>query len=78
MRYVFTRNLVVDTPKGNRAFQAGDEIDGKEILPGCLQSCLQNRSLAVPEPKKPASKQTKKKDNETPALPAAAAGDAAE
>lgn len=47
MRYVFQRDLVAPNAKGvNQPFAAGDEIDGKDILPGALASCLQNRSLA--------------------------------
>jgi hypothetical protein len=57
--YEFKQAITVDTPNGNEAFAAGDQIEAKDVLPGCLQSLLR-LNIVVEVPVKPVAPPAKK------------------
>jgi hypothetical protein len=68
MKYQFKQSMAADTPTGTKQFRAGDVIGDKDILPGCLASCIYTG--AVCEHTVPAAPAPKAQESTPPATPA--------
>lgn len=58
MRYQFMKTISADNNKGEREeFKEGQQIDEKDILAGCLESCKRLKTVVeIKEPTRPETK----------------------